>query len=519
MIIRKPYAFLIRNFKLIHFLILALLTYLIYRANLIFTFFNNYVVTRQVVATSSLSIEYVPSLIFLFTFLVIIFSIIIFVLLRQKDKPTTLYLTMILFYIAFMIFAIVARLNIETIQLEGLSPKSSRIIRDISLLMFLVQIGYIILITVRAFGFDIKKFHFGEDINSLKIDVSDNEEVELTTGIDTDKMLRNLKMKREDLKAFFLENKFIIIIILVILLIAIPGVSIYRNSLVKVVYKEGETISLDNFNIKVNNSYLTKYNYKGDKILSNDSTYLIVSFTLSNFDVEKKGIILNNFRLLINEKIYKPITTVYSNFIDLGNGYYSQTINESESKTYIAVFTVSDEYKKNNMKIRYTNNLTYVDREISADYKNIEITPINLDEFVVKDQIKLNETLDFSDSMLKNTNLKMTSYGIKSKYSYESNELTKYITNNAAMVMKLSYDFKIDEDVLFISSFSNFIDKYVSIIYTYKGVEYKINAKDITPLDYKNNDAYIAVSNNVAAASSIKLEIKVRNITYTYVIL
>ena len=188
MIVRKPYAFLIRNFKLIHFLILILLVYLIYRANLILGFFNSYVDTRQVVSIASLSLEYVPNLIFLFSILVIIFSTIIFILLRQKDKPTVLYLTMILFYIAFMVFAIVARLNIDTIQLEGLSPKSARIIRDISLLMFIIQIGYVILITVRTLGFDIKKFHFGEDINNLKIDISDSEEVELTTGIDTNKL-------------------------------------------------------------------------------------------------------------------------------------------------------------------------------------------------------------------------------------------------------------------------------------------------------------------------------------------
>ena len=40
MIIRKPYAFLIKNFKLIHFIMLIVSTYLAIRTNIISSFFK-----------------------------------------------------------------------------------------------------------------------------------------------------------------------------------------------------------------------------------------------------------------------------------------------------------------------------------------------------------------------------------------------------------------------------------------------------------------------------------------------
>ena len=47
MIIRKPYAFLAKHFKKIHFILSILVVYLMYRTNLIFQFFNEYVSTQQ----------------------------------------------------------------------------------------------------------------------------------------------------------------------------------------------------------------------------------------------------------------------------------------------------------------------------------------------------------------------------------------------------------------------------------------------------------------------------------------
>ena len=42
MILRKPYAFLIRHFKLIHLILTVLLAYILYKTNKLLSFFNQY---------------------------------------------------------------------------------------------------------------------------------------------------------------------------------------------------------------------------------------------------------------------------------------------------------------------------------------------------------------------------------------------------------------------------------------------------------------------------------------------
>ena len=46
MILRKPYAFLIKHFKLIHLIISALIAFLIARTNKILVFFKDYMNNR-----------------------------------------------------------------------------------------------------------------------------------------------------------------------------------------------------------------------------------------------------------------------------------------------------------------------------------------------------------------------------------------------------------------------------------------------------------------------------------------
>ena len=177
MIIRKPYAFLIKNFKLIHFFMFVLTSYLIFKANRIFSFFNEYVSTRQVISNGNIADLYVPPILIVFSCLVILFSVIIAILLKQKDKPKLLYIWIIVFYFSFVIFSIISKINISIIELEGMDPQKVRIIRDISLMFFLIQLGFEALLLVRGVGFDIKKFQFGEDFKALKRDRTDKDEV------------------------------------------------------------------------------------------------------------------------------------------------------------------------------------------------------------------------------------------------------------------------------------------------------------------------------------------------------
>ena len=150
MIVRKPYAFLIKNFRFIHFLILIFSTYILYKSKLLFDFFNKYASTRQVLTAENIAHTYVPTLLIIFSFIVVALSLIIFILLKTKDKPKTLYFVIICYYVAFIVFSFISRGAINTIVIEGLAPKEARLLRDISLIAFIIQIIFSILFLVRT---------------------------------------------------------------------------------------------------------------------------------------------------------------------------------------------------------------------------------------------------------------------------------------------------------------------------------------------------------------------------------
>lgn len=517
MIVRKPYAFLIKNFRFIHFLILIFSTYILYKSKLLFDFFNKYASTRQVLTAENIAHTYVPTLLIIFSFIVVALSLIIFILLKTKDKPKTLYFVIICYYVAFIVFSFISRGAINTIVIEGLAPKEARLLRDISLIAFIIQIIFSILFLVRTLGFDIKKFHFGEDLESLEIDVTDNEEIELISGIDTDKVLRNFEMQKENWKVFFIENKTIIIMILFLALVIIPTTFIVKNNVANRRYEINEVIDLNNFNLRITDVYVTKYDYKGKQLLKGNKSYLIVKFNLYNLSAER-GIILNNLRIEAKSKIYTPNTTHYASFIDIGNGYYDQKIEPEKSNDYIAIYIINDDDLNNEMVLRYTDKITYNKKGVNTLYKRVNIKPVSLDNIKEGQTVKLNEELDFSTSNLNNTTLTLTGYGVKDNYTYKVNNNTKYIVNKEGKVLKLTYDLNLDENISYITDFKDFIEKYAHIIYLYDNKEYTLNIKDITPVNYKDKDIFLSADENIGASSNIRIEFNVRNIKYTYVL-
>ena len=104
MILRKPYAFLIKNFKIIHLFISILMGYLLYKSYNIVTFFsesvtNNYtaIVSGQV---AGLYINY-----FMYGAIILVLAslVAIYYLLSHKDKPRKFYMWSILYYILLFI--------------------------------------------------------------------------------------------------------------------------------------------------------------------------------------------------------------------------------------------------------------------------------------------------------------------------------------------------------------------------------------------------------------------------------
>lgn len=367
MILRKPYAFLIRHFKLIHLFISLLLVYLISCTNNILKFFKSYSINSLIEVDSSSYINF-----FTYFSIIILLSLVIaiIVLLKKKQKPILFYiLTIVGYLILFMGFVYISSI-INTLEIKFLERKEINFARDITRFMFIGQFIFLIPYIIRTLGFDIKKFDFKKDLQELDIQVDDNEEFELTIGVDTNKIEQKTRRRVREFKYYYIENKLYINVILIVV-----GTIIGFNLIGKIVgninvsYKEGSEFKLDNFyTLTINDTYITNKDLNGKDMTVEDETYLIVKFTVKsmyngNFTLEP-----NKFLVKIKDSVYNPDKRYYNSFKNYGIGYKNQKISFNDNKSYILVYVIPKKYADKRMKLeynyRYDNNLEMIKKKV-----------------------------------------------------------------------------------------------------------------------------------------------------------
>ena len=87
MILRKPYAFLIKYFKIIHIILFLIFTYLVFEIRNIYMFFVNYVKNNNFTYFEGIANEYMNPLVFFLIILIIAFAISVYELMKKKEKP------------------------------------------------------------------------------------------------------------------------------------------------------------------------------------------------------------------------------------------------------------------------------------------------------------------------------------------------------------------------------------------------------------------------------------------------
>ena len=91
MILRKPYAFLIKHFKIIHIILFLIFTYLVFEMRNIYMFFINYVKNNHYTYFENMANKYMNPFIFIMIILIIAFAISVYELMKKKEKPVLFY--------------------------------------------------------------------------------------------------------------------------------------------------------------------------------------------------------------------------------------------------------------------------------------------------------------------------------------------------------------------------------------------------------------------------------------------
>ncbi len=524
MILRKPLAFLIKNFKLIHFFLVLINIYLIYKTSSVLVFFNEYIRSSNVVLETSVAKTLISPMMFLSIFIMMIGSVLILTILRAKDKPTKFYYINILNYVFTLAVFAYDYTILERIENTLLDVQILELSRDLIMVSIILQNISLVWLGIRAAGFDIKKFHFNENLDELEITESDNEEFEVNLEIDKNLYTRRFRRIKRFTNYMLKENKLLVSLSVLIVL----GISLYivylNTGVYKKLLKTNQAFQTNEFILNVENSYYIESDYQGN-ILEGDSGFVVLRIQVKNRTTKAKTLNIGRFALTLNGNFYYHTSSYKEKLMDLGYSYSSENIT-SEFSRYILVFKVP--------KGNYDKKMTLKYADINGKDIKVDVTPLNLTLEKTKDIVSLTEELKFSESPLKDTSLVINSYDIQDRfkidYKYCSNDSCidsyEYIypsasDNYAKALLKLNGSVSISDKIYIepITTLYKFMKYFASVEYVVDGDE-KVMSGTIKKIDpqksNKKDEYYIEVPKEMKNATSIIIKFNVRNYIYKY---
>lgn len=345
MVFRRPYAFLIKHFRLIHIILFILFAYITFKANSILTFFKDYISYKG--SMEIISSNYINVWIFISSILIIGISIIIFFLMRYKKKPKLFYvITSIVSVISIILFLYLYG-NIKALESTSMAAREIRLLRDISRFNYWILFIMCIPTLIRGLGFDIKKFNFNKDLQDLNLSKEDSEEIEISTNLSSDKILTTGRRGIRELKYYYAENKFFINIILGVVAVILILIFPFNKFVIHGTLNEKQMLSTRYFNFKVIDSYVSDRNR-----ISRDNAYVIVKFSTKG-KISKYSFKLDNFVLKSKDNDYIPSLKYYYYFDDIGTGYKKEELATNEYKEYIFVYNINSEDKNSKLTLNY----------------------------------------------------------------------------------------------------------------------------------------------------------------------
>ena len=509
MIIRKPYAFLVKHFRKIHIVLLIIGIYLFYKTIDVARFVNDFMSYGVYDLYANPITKHITFLMQISILLMMIGSASLVLLLRHKGKPwkgyvfpTALYL--VLFFTIAMIKSFF-RTYTEIVPVTNL-----RLSRDLLMIFMFAQLPALAIFSARILGIDIKKFHFNSDLQSLELSEEDREEIEIGLNIDGYTFVRWWRKFVRNLGYFYKEHKKISITLIVLVL----GYIFYNSYITLFVnnrtYKQGQIYNANGYTITVKNTYFTDKDNKGE-IITEDSNFVIVELDVKN-NHEARNLDTSKFHLKAGTKDFTTTEKTYAHeFEDIGISYNKvRKLKKDETLTFIIIYKVNKNIRKGRFVLFY--------QEDGGIFKLRKI------KLKVKDIRKINpaQTLnigDFIDIKLQNKeeSLSFDSYEIQNSIEYKTNKCT---TTNCDIKLN-SYQAPIGYKILKLDFGSDsyeaknvidFLGKYGKIDYKdTKNEDSSIGITFAVDKNYFGKVVYIKIPDEVSYSEELALHLIIRN--------
>ena len=538
MILKRPYAFLIKYFKIIHALLLLCSLFLIYKTWALVSFLGS-LIREDLIYDKKIdySVKYITPLMFIFTFLIIILCGIIVYLLKYKKKKVKSYVLIISIYILVLLFYFYMSSFLYGLSFSAPSIRFINIIRDIVRVVTIIQLPVAGMCFVRALGFDVKRFDFKKDLLDLGVEEKDNEEYEFDFKLDPDEIKFKINRGLRFAKYFYKDNIVMFRVVeigLAVLIVANFALFLLNR---ETIYSENQYVSVgsDLFEAKVLDSYKIINDTRGNTI-NTQNFFVVTKLRISNKTNYSLNAKIISMKLIYDDKGSTLRTTAYDDkFSDLGTPYYGQTFEPKETKDYIFIYQVPIEYYYSTFYLGYFDNIHFDSNgHMVYDYKKVKLSPEKFKEKQSFVGIKrLGEELDLSATSLGDTTLKIDEVKVEDSFDYNIVKCNKgkcdtrvnFIkpginTNFALAIMRIKYDLDFDYETLGVDyTNSDFLTKFGSIRFIYDGKEYnnRLALKDVTPFT-TDNYAFVEVRRIVKDAQKVYLDLTIRDKVYSYLI-
>ena len=515
MIVRKPYAFLIKNFKKIHIFMFILCAYIYYKTVSLSSFIREFMDLFSYDSYNEPISKYTGFLPIFCILLLIASSVALIILLKHKNKPWKMYLILAAEYTALLIaFAFTA--SYFNSYSGSLETTGIRALRDIVFILTIPQYAVFIILGIRILGVDLNKFDFKSDSEYLELSDSDREEVEISLNLDKDSVKRTYRKIKRNLGYFYKEHRLVINIVILLLVAVIAYKSYVYIFITNKSYKQGDIINTNGYSLKINNSYYTDKDYKGDIVETNNS-FVILDVTIKN-NAKKRKVNFNRFHIMNRTYNHSPTNKTYETaFKDLGTTIEDLTLSSSEEKTLLLIYKVSAKEELDKFVLYYQelngndkhlrkiklklNNLSKINQEKQVELGDVmTIDTPTMDEEFIFDEITITDTVSYGRKVCDNDSCQVKEYQTSPIKGYK--------------ILKIEFssnDFSGKDMIDFLSDYGKI--SYIDNSKTRKGLKIK-NALDT--LNYYGKYVYLKVPDNLATANEIKLIITARNNQYIY---
>ncbi len=527
MILRKPYALLIRHFKLLHFILSVAIIYLLIRITGTIDFINDYLNSNLTMISESSFLGAFNWLDFAIPIFSLAFSITLFAIMTWKKKPNKLYLYAILISVFTLFVNIYGYSTLKALTKEWLDVSRLDVLTDFYVTAMILNMVLCAMSISRAFGFNIGRFDFNSDISKFDLSEEDNAEFEVALDFDINDVKRNAKKQMRYIKYFYRENKrtiFSALILIVITGALYAGFSYLKYS--KDITK-GDTLKYNGFSVKINNSYIVDRDASGKK-LKDDKHLLVIDADITNYGFKNPtAFSRGSLNVTIGSDIYFSSKSFSLAISDLGQMYNDEKIAQNSTYEGLLVFDIPE----NHLHSKILLGVTDINGQ-KTHYAEIKPTDLsNAEEKVIEKE--LGDELVLENTTLKDIKFRFDSYDIQTKYKvnyrYCANQTrcinaTEYIvprnetSNSDKAIIKLTGTYNYDA--------GNIYNSFYKLLYNFGYLEYtidgQVHTQKTTLRETKSSRTsqpdtqYIEVYKDLMSASDVWLGLKIRNIDYRY---